>query len=70
MLIPEAHDVDRVASGRQLAGEIFDVNTGASVDVRRVLVGQDGDAHLRTSSCAKNRALLVVDHDGRLFHES
>ena len=30
---------------REFAGEIFDVDASAAIDVGRVLVGQDADAH-------------------------
>ena len=48
LLVAEAEDLERVVpvlDARQLAGEVLDVDPGAAVDVRRVLVGQDRDPH-------------------------
>ena len=45
-LVAEAHDIHgHVAKADQLAREVFDVHPRAAVYVRRVLVGQDADAH-------------------------
>jgi hypothetical protein len=40
-------DVD-IDQTRQFGSEVFDVYPGTSVDVRRVLAGQQGDTHVRT----------------------
>ena len=34
-----------VVEASQLAGEILDMDAGPAVDVRWILVGQNGDAH-------------------------
>ena len=47
-LVAEAEDLDGVGAAvepGQLAGQVLDVDAGAAVDVRRVLVGENGDAH-------------------------
>ena len=50
VLLAEAEHVDAMRAplrARQLAGEILDVDTRAAVDVRRILVREESDAHGR-----------------------
>ena len=47
-LVAEGQHLDSMAAvvePGQFARQVLDVNTGAAVDVRRVLVGQDGNVH-------------------------
>ena len=53
-LIAEAQHVDvvpPVVQARQLACEVFDVDAGAAVHVRRILVGEDRDPHRCPCGC-------------------
>ena len=50
MLVAEADDghlVAAVVDASQLPGEVLDMNPRASIDVRRVFVGKDGNPHRR-----------------------